>query len=230
MPKELLNINISYCYVTEAFQEKYFERCLSVMPEVRQRKIRRFRLWKDAQASLLGCCMIAHDILGGDFSKLSLVQHNSYGKPFIEGYPYFNLTHAGEIVALASWGNEVGIDIEVIKEIDLRDFETEMTTMEWKRIKQSADINSFYKLWTQKEAVVKALGKGLSVPLKEFEINDEQTVLEQRVYYIKEVLLDENYICNIASPVDMQQALLAIKLKNPFDYYQAAKSSDKIGF
>ena len=87
--------------------------------------------------------------------------------------------------------------VPISKEID--DFKEYMTPFEWQQvISAPKKENAFYKYWTKKEAVIKADGRGLSIPLKSFEVKEEIANIENSAYVLKEVFLDSEYTCYIA--------------------------------
>jgi 4'-phosphopantetheinyl transferase len=103
---------------------------------------------------------------------------NEFGKPRLagDGHVHFNLSHCEERAVLAiSDAAEVGIDLErerPIEHVDLakRYFHpTEVAAITASR-DEAAQRRAFFLVWTLKEAVVKALGTGLSTPLDSFEV------------------------------------------------------------
>ena len=103
---------------------------------------------------------------------------NSYGKPSVcDGFPklHFNLTHTNGLVAcVVSSDQEVGVDAEFIdSSIDLDVARKYFARSEIEHVESSAKEKkheAFYDVWTLKESYVKALGRGLSVPLDSFSI------------------------------------------------------------
>ena len=106
---------------------------------------------------------------------------SDHGKPFagVANPPDFSLSHSAELAAVAiaprTGGRTcgIGIDIEAVRAVDIalaEEFFAAEEVRELKRIrKQGGDwIGAFFQLWTGKEAVVKAIGTGLSTPLDEF--------------------------------------------------------------
>jgi hypothetical protein len=83
---------------------------------------------------------------------------------------HFNISHSGELVALAIAHEPVGIDIEEIRvtrdlhRIARRFFSAE----EAERV--DADADQFFRIWTAKEAVVKAIGSGVFDHLQSFTV------------------------------------------------------------
>jgi len=101
------------------------------------------------------------------------------GKPWVDPNvgPHeiqFNLSHTRGLVAvaLASRG-AIGIDVEEIDEAkaDLAIAEAYFAPSEVELLQQappSERARCFFRLWTLKEAYIKAIGKGLSAPLSSF--------------------------------------------------------------
>ena len=83
---------------------------------------------------------------------------NPNGKPYIEGGPYFSISHCKEGIAVAVDDEPIGIDIEGIRRADKELIERVMNDEEQAQIKSDRDFTRF---WTQKEAVVKMQGTGI---------------------------------------------------------------------
>jgi 4'-phosphopantetheinyl transferase len=97
------------------------------------------------------------------------------GKPCLadEGAVSFNLSHSGMYAAaVVSRGREVGIDLEQIRpdapgrEIATRFFSGEERA--W--LDATPGAEAFFRLWTAKEAVLKAMGIGLSTGLRRLSV------------------------------------------------------------
>lgn len=82
---------------------------------------------------------------------------NEYGKPLSDNC-YFNVSHSHGYVALVVDTVPVGLDIELIREVD-KDLISYSTSEEEKEYVH--DNVSFFEIWTNKEALVKANGKGI---------------------------------------------------------------------
>ena len=100
-------------------------------------------------------------------------EYNEFGKPFIVPNSEsknlsFNLSHSDGVVVFAfTRHKQVGIDVEKIGgvlnfpeviELVFHNFEKEW----FSKIPTNKKNEIFYKLWTSKEAYIKAIGKGLS--------------------------------------------------------------------
>ena len=103
------------------------------------------------------------------------------GKPrlaFPETALEFNLAHSGRFAAYAfAVGCELGVDIEEVRqggdqESFMRaEFFSREEREEWLGLDPSQRAEAFFRCWTRKEAYIKALGDGLSMPLDSFQVS-----------------------------------------------------------
>jgi len=113
------------------------------------------------------------------------IKFNKFGKPYIPGIPYdFNITHSGDYIACGIIKNgKIGIDIEEVKPIDIFSLSNHVFSNEEINIlgniqSDNNRLKTFYKIWTLNEAYIKAHGKGISIPLKQFSFQFTNTVPE----------------------------------------------------
>lgn len=104
-----------------------------------------------------------------------------HGKPELEGHALsFNVSHAGDYALIAVTRRlAVGIDIERISpsrssaEIAARFFSpAEQAALA--ACPESDRTPAFFRIWTRKEAVIKALGDGLACPLASFDVSADR--------------------------------------------------------
>jgi 4'-phosphopantetheinyl transferase len=111
-------------------------------------------------------------------------QQGQHGKPALATFAElrFNVSHSGDrgLVALAV-GREVGVDIERVRtsvnplEIAARFFSpVERAALE--ALSPADRRDAFFACWTRKEAYLKALGLGLSLPLDSFDVEVRPSV------------------------------------------------------
>ena len=196
-------MRIFYSYISEGNHKSIMQTLLPKYTLEFQSKINKLRRWQDAQLSLLGRKLLldglrTYNIIGQE-SDIKFTAHN---KPFMSGQTVkFNISHSGEMVVCALTENaEVGIDIEKIHWVSLEDFKPQMTKNEWNHIRNSKNqLHSFFDYWTQKEAVIKANGQGMSIPLDSFEIKNGKSLIENSLFFVKKVELAPDYKCHIAT-------------------------------
>jgi len=91
------------------------------------------------------------------------------GKPYLKNNPlYFNISHAGDYVVLATAESEIGVDIEKITPYDDTVAARCFTSAEQKWIQEQGNDEAFFYLWTAKESIMKGSGQGLSLPPETF--------------------------------------------------------------
>ncbi|WP_340066788.1 4'-phosphopantetheinyl transferase family protein [Ascidiimonas aurantiaca] len=197
-------VYIYYAYISQERHTLLFDRYAKGFPQAFIERLYRFRRWQDAQLSLIGWVLIQKGMqkLQKTFRYEDL-QFTKYNKPYLANDTVqFNISHSGNIVVCAiSPTHTIGIDVEVIHDIDPADFKSQMTLSEWKSIIGAKDQQRcFFEYWTQKESVIKAHGMGLSIPLQSFEVNDYGTRIGHMIFQVKKVELDKDYICHISFP------------------------------
>jgi 4'-phosphopantetheinyl transferase len=118
--------------------------------------------------------MLLSYYLNSDPSQLRF-SSNSYGKPFLT-FPslnprlHFNLSHSRDLALYVfSYARQVGIDVEYKRaEIDIDSLaRISFSSNEQAFLRSLPDnlkCDAFFNCWTRKEAYIKALGEGLSVP------------------------------------------------------------------
>jgi 4'-phosphopantetheinyl transferase len=196
-------IHIFYTYTSKEYHNALLCRYLPVFSPNYREKILRFRNWKDAQLSLLGRLLLNYGINTKfpQYSDSLEIAYTAHRKPYFKNNNLkFNITHSKSMaICVLSDGADLGIDVEGIAPVNIDDFKEYMTPFEWQQIiKSSQKETAFYQYWTKKEAVIKADGRGLSIPLKSFEIKEEETKIGNNTFMLKEITLDANYTCYLA--------------------------------
>ena len=133
------------------------------------------------------CCLKSWMMLKDLMDEVGEWQYNEHGKPSIEG-KYFNISHCKSGIAVAVDDQPIGIDIEAIRHAEPELIERTMNAQEQQQIRSDRD---FTRLWTRKEAVVKAQGTGI----ESFE--QLQKTLEAEDWKLKTFEADK-YIYSIA--------------------------------
>ena len=86
------------------------------------------------------------------------IKVNESGKPYLPNGPFFNVSHSGEYVVLVMHpSRDVGVDIEQINE-NKRDGIVFVLNPEEKKI---ADTGTLFRIWSNKESLIKCLSTGL---------------------------------------------------------------------
>ena len=204
-------IYIFYTRFVNKLRSASFNFFLQQLPVQNQNKILRFRKWQDAQRSLLGKALLINGLqsLGLDQYSLTDLKYTNLDKPYFNDSIDFNISHSGEYVICAiSLTNKIGIDVEEIKSIPYEDFTNNFSLKEWGEILKTDGFNGFYKYWTQKEAFLKAIGMGLNIPLKDAEIIDNKITWQNKVWFLHEIKLDNNYISHVSADISLPRIVI----------------------
>jgi 4'-phosphopantetheinyl transferase len=113
--------------------------------------------------------------LGSDPSGIA-IEYEPFGKPVIRPTGVmtrlsFNLSHAHALAIMAVTADrQIGVDVEKVVTVpDLSDLVQSCLSAEevaeWEELPASERLMGFFRFWTSKEALSKAIGVGLSRPL-----------------------------------------------------------------
>jgi 4'-phosphopantetheinyl transferase len=151
----------------------------------------------------------------------------------------FNVSHSEHLGMFAfSTGKELGIDVELIQEIPNLNQIVDICFSEFEKewfydSEPSLQKELFYKVWTCKEAFIKAIGTGLSFPLNEIEfiINNNKTIELQSVrgdqsYWGKWNIYTFNPLPNFISSLVMETNELKIRRYSWNDAFLRKQQAD----
>ena len=140
-----------------------------------ERDRRRFLAGRGTLRTILGCYLRAHP------ASVAL-KAGAHGKPmlagsFAESDLHFNLAHCEDLAILAvARGRVVGVDLERIRSLDDAEemaarFCSPRELAEFQSLPPSEREAGFFRLWTRKEAWLKATGKGIGESLESVEVS-----------------------------------------------------------
>lgn len=176
-------------------------------------KTQRYRQEKDRQSRIIGRAVLK--ILLGRYLKAEpkeirfQLDHNKklLLQNILSENLYFNVSHSGDWILIAVSTNPIGVDAEQINtSFTYQNLLGFSFSLEEKNYIQAAakPHQSFYKLWTRKEALLKATGKGLIddlilVPgLDGVHQNPEHITGSAESWQITSFEIDENHLGSAA--------------------------------
>ena len=119
------------------------------------------------------------------------------GQPQIDGL-HFSLSHCPGRVVLAIDETPIGVDVEHRdRSVDIARIVDRFFTPPERSIIGN-DRSMFFHFWTRKEAILKAVGKGLTVPLKHVDVRDEVATVNGQTFYLTTVITEEGFIVSWA--------------------------------
>ena len=189
--------------VRRELSQEEWEITTSNIPADMRTEIERYRRWEDRHLSLLSKLLLAEGlkIIGKDSSLTAEIKRDDFGRPFICEDFDFNISHSGSVAVCAfSMSGKVGVDVEIIRPVDLEDFKNYMTAEEMRLIKESGNVpGSFFSLWTQKESAIKADGRGFSIPIEDVSLADGSALISGRKWSLTEVDIGGEYSLHVAA-------------------------------
>lgn len=190
----------------------HYDSLMEIVSPQRRVRTQQFLRRTDACRSLISEALIRYalKILANlEYSDLCM-EKNQYGKPEIRDIDlHFNVAHSGEWVICGIDNHEIGVDIELIKPIELSIADRFFSPAEAVLIKHLTTnlddrYRMFYNVWSLKESYIKAIGKGLSCPLNSFAclpsmdetmviLNRYEQSLPDRTFRL--IKIDKHYSC-----------------------------------
>lgn len=151
-----------------------FEKQLALVDGERREKVNALATREKKNCSLAAGVILPLALKACGISGEVRVENGLWEKPRLlspKGV-FFNLSHSGEWTVIAISDNEVGVDIQQVKPLDMRLAKRFFAQDEWRQIEEAGDgaTELFYRFWTVKEAYLKALGTGLNRPLNSFSV------------------------------------------------------------
>ncbi|MFQ3573901.1 MAG: 4'-phosphopantetheinyl transferase superfamily protein [Thermodesulfovibrionales bacterium] len=196
-----MQIIVYYCKFCREPISAHYDSLMQRLPQRIQDDINRFKTEKGRLHRLIGRIMLLHIINENMPDKGILdIEQDRFGRPVLRDGLDFNLSHSGNIVTCAfSQGLRLGIDIELIRDINIQHFKRYMTQTQWDDISSSNEpLRMFFHYWTLKESVLKAEGRGLRGGIKGIEIQDDDRVIYgDMLWKTKAIQIDDDYACHL---------------------------------
>lgn len=148
----------------------------------RMKKTRSEKKHRDGLCAELLLDYAAQDLISDISLPLDIVC-GEYGKPALRSGEFeFNISHSGDLVAVAVSDMPLGLDIQTPKPCNIRLAIRFFSADEAAALEQSTDKGAYFtKLWCCKESYIKALGSGLSAGLSTFSVINMPGIWHDRI-------------------------------------------------
>jgi 4'-phosphopantetheinyl transferase len=143
------------------------------------------------------------ELLAADPARL-VFQYGADGKPALAA-PFdhcglhFNVSHSGPLLLVAvAAGAFVGVDLEQHRPLNDRDglvrrYFSESENRAYFELPEVQRQEAFFAAWARKEALVKALGRGLRFPLRDFDVSLQPSRAEGQLLRLREDGVDRHF-------------------------------------
>lgn len=198
---------------------------INILSIVERKKINNLRQERDKCLSLMGKLLLLH-YLNQYFNYtrncIPKIEYTVYGKPFFQDLSVsFNISHSGDMVICACSNiiHNIGVDIEKVSYIDFEAFKEVFSDNEHEILMNKQDLSEFIRLWTVKEAIIKADGRGFSIDPKLITISNNIGCIENNSWFIHSWKMNTKYYISLASEFASNIFLVEIGLKELISVY-----------
>lgn len=206
-------MTIRYVSVSEQLDKKRFQSLRQQLPETLLQRNDRFVQYLDRQRNLFGLLLLK-SLWRSRYKEELVLDHlktTEFGRPYLPESPAdFSISHAGQfVICVLAPEMRVGIDIERKKQVDFQEFTSTMNPDQWDEINSSEDAEAaFFNYWCIKESVIKADGRGLSIPLTEIMIDSDMVTYSGKIWHISPFKIDAAHFGCLACDQKVLQVVL----------------------
>ena len=150
-----------------------------------EERARQSRLLREPDRAMFALSIAMRRLLLGRYLDVSpeavAFETGHEGKPSLRQSTadrlHFNVTHSGDVAIVAVARVELGVDIEEVRPLDdLAALVRSLSPIERRAFDQlphEMHLAVFFACWSRKEALAKATGLGLTLPLDSFDVIDD---------------------------------------------------------
>lgn len=163
-------------------------------------------LFPETKTSCKDTQTLAGKIILGEMIKTEygienfVVNTGKNGKPYTD-VCYFNISHSEDYLACAISENEIGIDIEVLRDIKPRNYYKLFSENESKYVNFSNTSQRYLMIWTRKEALLKAKGERLAFASKINTVSDDLILFDSFEEYKITTEYNNEYVISVAEKI-----------------------------
>ncbi len=147
---------------------------------------------------------------------------NQYGKPTLKQYSdiHFNISHCKGLAMCVITDSEIGADVENIRHFPERVMKRCFTEREIQYVlNNETPEKAFFQLWTLKESYVKAIGIGISYPMKKAEFIIENNSIipnTEKHFEFTQIIIDNEFVCSVCCDNGLNNRICSMSYKEQF--------------
>ncbi|MGL5388517.1 MAG: 4'-phosphopantetheinyl transferase family protein [Enterobacterales bacterium] len=211
-------MNYIYCSRIDGLSRERLYSQRNLLDPHQQTTFDQFRFDDDKRRMLLARMLLRYVLTkheGYQGPHFPHLHYQQFGKPTIMGMKgEFNISHAG-VWAVCAYNplGDIGVDIEKRVPIDIHDYQDVLTPEEFTQLAQGGNVD-FFRLWSLKEAIIKADGRGFSLSPTMFTLphpfaNGLTVDVAEKRWYLYSQDIGEEYVLSSAS-VSNKTALFSL--------------------
>ena len=195
---------LAWAEAREPWPDGCMSAALNQLPPCMGREMARWRNPMDRQARVLGRLLVrlALEALGVANVDLDGWSLDRFGRPYLSDCAAdCSVSHSGGLVAAAvSLPGRVGVDVEVMAQLPVEALDAAFGPQEMSDILSAGDqARRALELWTGKEAVLKADGRGMSLDPARIDARGESIRLAGEVWRILRPRLTPECLCALVT-------------------------------
>ena len=196
-------VKIYFSIISEFISDKVINEAISQLPSSVITNLPTYLNPKNKYLSLIAWLMLKKLIsdFNMDESTILEIKKNEFGKPYHPDL-YFNYSHSENVVVCAASKNiQLGIDVEIIRDIEFDQYNDCFIKVERDNILKSFNSNLFFELWCKKESVAKADGRGMTISLNEIIIIKNQALINgsDKKWFLQSLNIREQYCAYVCT-------------------------------
>jgi 4'-phosphopantetheinyl transferase len=195
-------VQLVWTHSTEPWDADTLRAARALVPEPVLAQMPRYRRWQDVQMGLCGKLLLSHLLAAAGLERRALASltWDEHRRPVLPLDGDFNLSHSGGLVACARGvGLRLGLDVEHIHPVPVEDIAFALGAGERQKLARAADPQGeFFRMWTFKEAVIKADGRGVGMDLKSVDSSRDVVEIDGWRWHVRRLRLHEGYDAHLA--------------------------------
>lgn len=225
-----------YTYIADVRcldNETLFREMQNRLSPYRQQKIAILRHQMDKNRSLAAGLLLDHALESFGLQERSVeYEIGEWGKPALKYHPEicFSLSHSGDYAICTIGDKPMGNDIEHVRngrlQVADRFFAKEELLWLYEAKEGEEQRERMFRLWTMKESFVKAIGRGMSLPLQDFAIYVDgesgrarvRHSVDAKYYHMREYREIEGYctaVC-VQESADIAHSMIPVELREKY--------------
>lgn len=211
-------MNYIYCSRIDGLSREQLYSQRNLLDQPQQTTFDQFRFDDDKRRMLLARMLLRYALTkheGYQEPHFPHLHYQQFGKPAVMGMKGgFNISHAG-VWAVCAYNplGDIGVDIEKRVPIDIHDYKEVLTTDEFSALMQNNSNVDFFRLWSLKEAIIKADGRGFYLSPLTFTlpcplVNGAGIKVAGKCWHLYSQEIEEEYVLAAASTTDKTTVFL----------------------